>query len=99
MQQVNRVSGIGLVVLSFGALLLVLSGFTQAPAPPPVDEGAKARIFQLLIVSLVPVGFVFLVTADWSRPWRSARPLALAVAITVLAFVLLYLLEQYLVIK
>ncbi|MHB1132672.1 MAG: hypothetical protein ACYC4L_09835 [Chloroflexota bacterium] len=99
MQQVNRISSIGLIVMSLSALLLVLSALTQAPQPPPPDEGAKARLFQMIVVALVPVSFLFLATADWRRPWRSARPLAFAAATTVLAFVILFYLEQYWVIR
>ncbi len=41
-QQINRVSSRILIVLSFTALLAVLSGNTQPPQP---DEGAAAHIF------------------------------------------------------
>ncbi len=43
-QQINRVSGKVLIVLSLIALLAVLIGYTQ---PPQTDEGAAAHIFQL----------------------------------------------------
>ena len=79
-------------MLSLTALLVVLWGYTQPPLP---DEGMGAHIFQLAIVALVPATVVFLTTADWSRPWRSARPLALAAAATVLAFAALYFLEHF----
>jgi hypothetical protein len=94
-QQVNRVSSIVLVILSLVALLTVLIGLTQPPQPPPTDEGTGAHIFQLSIVALVPVTLLFLATADWRQPWRRAQPLALAAAVTVLAFVALYYLEHY----
>src|ERR687887_1263909 len=90
-QQLNRVSGIALVVLSFMALMVVLCGYTQPPLP---DEGTGAHIFQLSIVALAPVALVFLATADWSRPSRSAWPLAVAIVATGLAFVALYYLEH-----
>jgi hypothetical protein len=90
-QQVNRVSSIAIVVLSLAALLVVLWGYTQPPLP---DEGAGAHIFQLAIVGLIPTTFVFLATADWSRPLRSGRPLAVSAAATVLAFAFLYVLEH-----
>jgi hypothetical protein len=41
-REINRVSGKILIVLSFVALLAVLSGYTQ-PAQP--DEGTAAHIF------------------------------------------------------
>ena len=91
-QQINRVSGIALIVLSFTALLAVLSGYTQPPRP---DEGAAAHIFQLSIVALVPMILLFLATADWRQPLRSARPLAFTAAALVLALGALNYLEHY----
>jgi len=60
-QQINRVSGTVLIVLSLTALLAVLSGYIQPPQP---DEGAAAHIFQLSILALVPMILLFLATAD-----------------------------------
>jgi hypothetical protein len=48
----------------------------------------------LSIVALVPTTLVFLTTAEWSQRWRSARPLTVAAAATILAFAALYLLEH-----
>jgi uncharacterized YccA/Bax inhibitor family protein len=89
--QVNRASSIGMVLLSLTALFVVLWGYSQPPLP---DEGTGAHIFQLSIVALVPMTFLFLTTADWRQPRQSARPLALATAATVLAFGALYYLEH-----
>jgi hypothetical protein len=91
-QQINRVSGKILIVLSFAALLAVLSGYTQ-PAQP--DEGTAAHIFQLAIVALVPIISLFLATANWSQPFGSVRTLAVPATASVLAFVSLYYLEHY----
>lgn len=91
-QQMNRVSGKVVVVLSVTALLAVLSGYAQPPQP---DEGAAAHIFQLSIVALAPMVLLFLATADWMQPLRSARPLAFPAAALVLAFGALYYLEHY----
>jgi hypothetical protein len=92
-QQVNRVSGKALIVLSLIALLAVFSGYTQPLQP---DEGAAAHIFQLSIVALIPMSVLFVATADWRQPWRSlARPLAIPAAALVLAFAGLYCLEHY----
>lgn len=90
-QQVNRISGKMLIVLSLTALLAVLSGYTQPPQP---DEGTGAHIFQLSIVALVPVFLLFLATADRKQPLRSLRPLALPAGALVLAFGALYYLEH-----
>jgi hypothetical protein len=91
-QQINSFSGKVLVVLSFIALLAVVSGYLQPPQP---DEGTAAHIFQLSIVALVPMMVLFLATADWRRPRRSARPLAVSAAALVPAFGALYYLEHY----
>jgi hypothetical protein len=91
-QQIDRVSGLIIVVLSLTALIAVLSGYAQPPQP---DEGAAAHIFQLSIVALVPMILLFLVTADWKRPLRSARALIFSTASLVLAFGALYYLEHY----
>ena len=91
-QQVNRVSGRVILALSLIALLTVLSGYFQPPQP---DEGTAAHIFQLSIVALAPLTLLFLATADWKQPSRSARPLAFPVAALVVAFAALYYLEHY----
>jgi hypothetical protein len=92
-QEINRVSGIVLIVLSLTALLdVLLLGYTQPPLP---DEGLGAHIFQLSIVALMPTGFLFLLTADWTQPVRTARRLAFPAVVVVLAFAALYYLEHY----
>ena len=90
-QQVNRVTGRAVFVLSLTALIAVLSGYAQPPQP---DEGAAAHIFQLSIVLLVPTILLFLATADWTQRGRSARPLAIPAAGLVIAFGALYYLEH-----
>ena len=90
--QINRVSGRIIVVLSVTALLAVLSGYTH---PLQADEGTAAHIFQLSIVALIPMFVLFLTTADWRQPSRSARFLALPGTALVLAFGALYYLEHY----
>ena len=91
-QQVNRISSKVLIVLSLTALLAVLSGYFQPPQP---DEGAAAHIFQLAVVALAAMIVLFLATADWHQPSRSARPLAIPAAALVLAFAALHYLEHY----
>ena len=91
-EQLNNISGKVIVVLSLIALLTVISGYFQPPQP---DEGAAAHIFQLSIVALVPTILLFLLTADWKQPLRSARPLALPAVALVCAFAALYYLEHY----
>jgi heme/copper-type cytochrome/quinol oxidase subunit 4 len=92
-QEVNRISGNCLIVLSLIALVTVISGYFQALQP---DEGSAAHIFQLSIVALVPTALLFLlVTVDWEKPLRYMRPLAVAAVMLVLAFGGLYYLEHY----
>lgn len=91
-EQINRVSGKVLIVLSLAALLSVLSGYMQPPQP---DEGTAAHLFQLSIVALVPMVLLFLATADWRQPLRSARSLAFSIAVLFIAFGALYYLEHY----
>ena len=91
-QQINRVSGKVILVLSLVALLTVLIGYTQPPQP---DEGALAHIFQLSIVAVVLMVFLFFATADRTQPFKSARRLALPAAALVLAFAALYYLEHF----
>ena len=99
-QQINRVSTVGLIVLSLTALLTVLPGALRAVLsghipPPEPDEGTGAHIFQLSIVALVPMGLIFLATTDWTQPLRSVRRLAFPAAAVVLAFGILYYWEKY----
>jgi cytochrome bd-type quinol oxidase subunit 2 len=91
-QQINRVSSKFIIVLSLIALLTVLSGYFQ---PPQRDEGTAAHIFQLSILVLFPAILLFLATADWKRPTRSARRLAFPVVTLVVAFAALFFLEHY----
>jgi drug/metabolite transporter (DMT)-like permease len=94
-EKINRATGILLIVLSLTALLAVLSGYTRPPQPPPPDEETAAHIFQLSIVALLPALLLFLATADWKRPLRSARPVAFSGIFLVTAFGALYYLEHY----
>ena len=98
-QQIHGVSTVGLVVLSLTALLPLLviavpAMFSGQIPEPERDEGTGAHIFQLSIALLMPVGLVFLATADWEHPMRIARRLALPAAIVVLAFAILYYFEH-----
>jgi uncharacterized membrane protein len=91
-QRINRMSQWAIVALSFLALFMVMTGYFQ---PPQTDEGSAAHIFQMAIVLLVPTLLLFLATADWRQPGRSARPLALPASALVIAFAALYYLEHF----
>ena len=77
------------VLLALIALGTVLVGMTRPPEPPGADEGTLAHLFQLSLVLMVPAGLLYLVTADWARPSRSARPLAIAGILAAAALALL----------
>jgi hypothetical protein len=94
-RRVNRVSAGLVILLSLTALLPILLvllriALTGQVPPPERDEGTGAHVFQLSIAGLVPALLVFIASADWTRPWRVARILALPAAAVVLAFALLY---------
>ena len=91
-EQINGLSGyleMGLSVLALGC---VGSGYFQPPKP---DEGAAAHIFQLAIVALVPTILLYVFTADWKQPLRSARALAVSGVTLAAAFAALYYLEHF----
>ena len=90
--EINRIAIPSVVGLAFTALLTVLSGYLQ---PPQADEGTAAHIFQLSVVLLLPTGLLYLATADWKQPLRTARPLALPAVVLIAAFAALYYLEHY----
>jgi len=98
-QQINRFSYVGLIVLSFAALMTVLPTAVRAvltgqmPILEP-DEGAGAHIFQLSIAALVPMGFLFFATTDWTQPVRAVRWLAFPGVAMVLALGILYYFES-----
>ena len=100
-QQINRVSYVGLVVLSLAALMTVLPTAVRAvltgqmPTLEP-DEGTGAHIFQLSLAALVPIGFLFFATADWKQPLRTVGWLTLPGVAVVLALGILYYFEHYL---
>ena len=91
-QQINHVSGKLLIVLSFIALLTVVTGYFQAP---PSDEGAAAHVFQISVVALAPTILLFVATADWKKRARNARVLAFTGVTVSLAFGALHYLEHY----
>lgn len=79
-------------MLSAIGLIAVLSGYFQSPQP---DEGSAAHIFQISVVLFVGALLVFLATADWRQPARTARGLIIPASALVLSFVALFCLEHY----
>jgi hypothetical protein len=93
---INRISGIGLLVLSLSAsvvpwLLVWLRGFDQ---PPLADEGAAAHIFQLSVAALLPVTVIFFATADWARPAQIVKRVAVPAVLVILAFAFVFYYER-----
>lgn len=90
-ETLNRAAARTMVVLSVLAMLLVTTGYFQAPLP---DEGAAAHLFQISMLAIAAAFVVFLVTADWTQPLRRMKTLALPLVIVALAFAELYYLEN-----
>lgn len=90
-RRINRISGRILIALAFVALIAVLSGWNQPPQP---DEGTAAHIFQLSIALCLPVSLLFFTTADWHRPSRYLRTLALPAIVIAVAFAVLFHVEH-----
>jgi hypothetical protein len=100
-EQIHRASSIGITLLALIAFADTLVGLIL-PAirlgyipPPPADENAYAHIFQIAIALLLPVGCVFLATADWGKPLRLVQRLIVPGVAVVLAFSILYYFETY----
>ena len=93
--KLNLVSSRIILVLSLIAFLTVLTGYLQPRHPAPTDEGAGAHIFQIAVVLVMMTGLIFLFTANWKNPLRSARRLVLPGVTLVAAFPALYFLEQF----
>lgn len=85
--------------LSLFALLLVLGATVlttlgRLDPSPDGDEGTPARLFQLAIVLLFPVGAAFLATANWDRPREVVRELRVPILALLLAFATLFYMER-----
>ena len=79
------------MALSLLSVLLVITGYFQAPLP---DEGAAAHLFQISILALFAALFVFLITADWTQPLRRMKTLAFPLITVAIAFAELFYLEH-----
>jgi hypothetical protein len=99
MRRLNGLSTVGLIGLSLTAILPLLVVVVpvmfggQLPEPER-DEGTGAHVFQLSIAAMLPVGLLFVATADWSQPGQIARRLAFPLVIVILAFATLYYVEH-----
>ena len=93
-EKLNIVGSRIILILSLLALLTVLTGYLEPRHPAPADEGAGAHIFQIAVALVMMTGLVFLFTADWRNPLRSARRLVLPGITLVASFTALYFLEH-----
>jgi hypothetical protein len=88
---INRVCAIAPIVMSALAVMLLVFAFVTGWGQGHGDEGAAARIWQLLIAGQAPFVLGFLATADWDRWQRVAGPFALQVgALAVALFPVAY---------
>ncbi|HET7225567.1 MAG TPA: hypothetical protein VFK69_07595 [Candidatus Eisenbacteria bacterium] len=91
----HQITIVAVWALSLIALACIVVGLAVgARQAPQQDEGALAHVFQLAIAALLPAGIGFLATADWRRPWRTIRPLAIPAIAVAIAFVTLFYMER-----
>ena len=90
----TRISGLVLILLSLMALSTVVTGLIWHATGPTTRRGHPGAHLSALDRRLVPVTVLVVGTADWRRPWQSARPIVFAAVATMLAFVGLYYLEH-----
>jgi hypothetical protein len=81
------------VVMSVGALALMLGHVAMAGAAREADEGAAAHIFQLLIAAQVPIVVFFAIKWLRSAPRQALPVLALQVGAALVALASVYLLN------
>jgi len=98
-EHINRISGHVVLGLSLFAMLLVggatvLAMLGRFNPSPDGDEGTAAHLFQLAIVLLLPAGLTFLATANWRQPWEVAKRLAVPAVALVVAFSVLFYMEN-----
>jgi hypothetical protein len=85
-ETVNRIAANTPPILSLSAFALVLMAVATGWGQAPGDEGAAARIFQLLIVAQLPFIVTYIMTANWRRRGPALARIALQVAALALAF-------------
>jgi hypothetical protein len=85
-----RFCGIAPIVMSLISLALVIEGAIEFGSHPPADEGWQAHIFQLLMVTELPIILAFVVIGWHSLkrnlPTLGAQVLLWAVALGAVRF-------------
>jgi hypothetical protein len=82
------------VAMSLAALALVLGHAAIYGTVREADEGTAAHLYQLLMVTQVPVIGFFAIKWLPRAPWEAVRVLALQASAIVAAFAALYVLES-----
>ena len=72
--QFNTICGAALVALSLLTLATVLGEFRK---PVRLRRARPSQLFEMSVLVMDGLVVTFLLTADWSRPMISSRPLAL----------------------
>ena len=95
LNQASTIALIGFSLTAFAVALPLWYGMATGHVPPPTgDEGAAAHMFQLSIAALLPLGLVFVVTADWTQPVQAMRRVVVPSVIVVLALGTVFYLEN-----
>ena len=83
-------------IVAIAALLVIFAvpAMASGLGPERSDEGTGAHVFQFSIAALLPVGLLFLATADWARPLTVARRAVFPFVVVLLAFAILHYYER-----
>ena len=90
----NRTFSVAPIVMSLLALALVIFAAITGWQTKQPDEGATARLFQLLMFTQPVLVLLFLITADWKRPLRVIGLLVLQMLAAALALGALWYFES-----
>ncbi|MGA2351273.1 MAG: hypothetical protein ABSF70_12635 [Terracidiphilus sp.] len=83
-RKLKRVCGIAPIVMSLISLAVVVEGVIEFGHHPPTDEGWQAHIFQILMITQLPIIFAF-VAVSWSSMKRSLPTLGAQVLLWMIA--------------
>lgn len=92
-QLIKKPSALIPMTMSLAALLLLVSHVALVGITRQADEGAPARIFQLLILAQLPVIAFFAVRWLPKAPWRGLLVLALQVGAALVPIATVLVLE------
>ncbi|MBC5824298.1 MAG: hypothetical protein GIW99_02645 [Candidatus Eremiobacteraeota bacterium] len=75
----HRLLGLAPIFLSLFCIVIVLATSAKFCAPPHVDEGAAAHIFQLIMIAQLPIAVSFVLTRGQKSFVRLLPPLVLQI--------------------